>query len=59
MDKQRVDPRSPYTIGVDIGGTKINAGIVRDTGEIVHHVTVATMAGEADTGSGLFKRSRG
>lgn len=41
-------PYSDYAIGVDVGGTKINAGIVRDSGEVLHRVVLPTLAGKAE-----------
>lgn len=38
-----------YAIGVDIGGTKINAGIVSTDGEVLHAVSLPTLAGQAST----------
>jgi glucokinase len=38
-----------YALGVDIGGTKINAGLVSAQGEVLHAVSVSTLAGEANT----------
>ncbi|MDR6551096.1 ROK family protein [Paenibacillus qinlingensis] len=43
------NPSASYAIGVDIGGTKINAGLVSARGEVIHFVSVTTLAGEADT----------
>ncbi|MDD9268803.1 ROK family protein [Paenibacillus sp. GCM10023248] len=44
-----LDPMSDYAIGIDIGGTKINAGIVHSSGEVELAVSMATLAGVADT----------
>ena len=33
-----------YTIGIDLGGTNIKAGILNDRGELVHHTAIATEA---------------
>jgi glucokinase len=43
------DPLADYVIGVDVGGTKINAGVVNTQGEVLCMVSLATMAGEART----------
>jgi len=42
------DADSIYAIGVDIGGTKINAGLIRENGEIVWNCSVETLAGQAN-----------
>ncbi|MFX3635682.1 MAG: ROK family protein [Candidatus Pristimantibacillus sp.] len=49
MDVEIFDPRSNYAIGVDIGGTKINAGVVSMQGDVLHIVSLGTMAGQANT----------
>ena len=38
-----------YAIGVDIGGTKINAGLVTSQGDVVHTVSLGTLAGQMRT----------
>ncbi|CAI6066472.1 ROK family protein [Cohnella sp. JJ-181] len=45
-------PRSAgaYAVGVDVGGTKINAGVVDAEGNVLHRISLDTMAGRADTG---------
>ncbi|OCT15538.1 hypothetical protein A8709_15800 [Paenibacillus pectinilyticus] len=43
------NPEAQYAIGVDIGGTKINAGIVNRQGEVLHFVSLMTMAGDVYT----------
>ncbi|WP_164716528.1 ROK family protein [Paenibacillus whitsoniae] len=45
----RLEPDAPYAVGVDVGGTKINAGIVDERGEVLHTVSVPTLAGSART----------
>lgn len=35
-----------YAIGVDVGGTKIHAGIVSKQGDVLYSVNLATLAGE-------------
>lgn len=37
-----------YACGIDIGGTKIAAGLVSETGELVHRREVPTIAGNPD-----------
>jgi len=44
------DPSADYAIGVDVGGTKINAGIVGRGGETPYSVGLPTMAGEGAVG---------
>ncbi|MBA2939604.1 ROK family protein [Paenibacillus sp. CGMCC 1.16610] len=39
------DAQSAYAIGVDIGGTKINAGIVSRSGEVLHSLSLSTLVG--------------
>lgn len=41
------DKTSDYAIGIDVGGTKINAGIVGREGEVIAAVSLPTLAGEA------------
>ncbi|MDQ6422422.1 putative N-acetylmannosamine-6-phosphate 2-epimerase [Paenibacillus sp. LHD-117] len=43
------EAESPYAIGVDIGGTKINAGIVSLAGEVVLTHSLSTSGGKTDT----------
>lgn len=43
------NPSADYAIGVDVGGTKINAGLVNGQGEVLRMVSLATMAGEVKT----------
>ncbi|OMD51714.1 hypothetical protein BSK51_13200 [Paenibacillus odorifer] len=38
-----------YAVGVDIGGTKINAGLVTPQGDVVHTVSLSTKAGFTKT----------
>lgn len=44
-----IDPHIEYAIGVDIGGTKINCGLVSSQGEVVHTVRLSTRAGFTKT----------
>ncbi|WP_081392948.1 ROK family protein [Paenibacillus odorifer] len=43
------DPLMEYAVGVDIGGTKINAGLVTPQGNVVHTVSLSTKAGLTKT----------
>lgn len=43
------NPQVEYAIGVDIGGTKINAGLVTSHGDVVHTVSLGTLAGQMRT----------
>ncbi|MFF2886334.1 ROK family protein [Paenibacillus sp. NPDC057967] len=43
------DPASKYAIGIDIGGTKINAGIMTHKGEILLSESWETLAGQENT----------
>ncbi|MEC0130454.1 MULTISPECIES: ROK family protein [Paenibacillus] len=43
------DPHIEYAIGVDIGGTKINAGLVSSQGGVLHTVSLSTLAGQTKT----------
>lgn len=43
------DPLMEYAVGVDIGGTKINAGLVTPQGDVVHTVSLSTKAGFTKT----------
>ncbi|MFD0589326.1 ROK family protein [Paenibacillus sp. GCM10027627] len=43
------EPTSTFAIGVDIGGTKINAGIVTNEGEILLSESIETLAGKENT----------
>ncbi|OBZ16471.1 MULTISPECIES: ROK family protein [Bacillales] len=49
MTKERFDPSSSFAIGVDIGGTKINSGIVTKEGEVLLSFSLSTLAGQANT----------
>ncbi|MDQ8735173.1 ROK family protein [Paenibacillus sp. LHD-38] len=49
MESQLYDPQAEYAIGVDIGGTKINAGVVSAEGAVLHTVSLSTLAGQAKT----------
>ncbi|MEC0231073.1 ROK family protein [Paenibacillus alba] len=49
MEMNLHDPDSDYAIGVDIGGTKMNAGVVTSQGEVLHTVSLATCAGQVNT----------
>ncbi|WP_239616903.1 ROK family protein [Cohnella mopanensis] len=40
------DSSSEYAIGVDVGGTKINVGIIGRNGEVVYSNSLPTLAGE-------------
>ena len=31
-----------YNVGIDIGGTKVNIGIVKENGEILDNIIIAT-----------------
>src|SRR4051812_28913359 len=44
--KDLFDPNSPNSIGVDVGGTKINAGIIQQDGTLLTSVQVPTKAKE-------------
>lgn len=44
MDDSKV--KRQYAIGVDVGGTKINAGWISAEGEVLHSHTIPTAAGE-------------
>lgn len=46
---QFYNSEAEYAIGVDIGGTKINAGVVSSDGTVLHTVSISTMAGQAKT----------
>jgi len=46
----RFDPSAGYAIGVDVGGTKINAGIVDARGEIVCLRSMPTLGGQCSVG---------
>ena len=39
-----------YLIGVDVGGTKVAAGLVKSTGEIVHQTRTPMVANDAAAG---------
>lgn len=41
----RFEPTASYAVGVDVGGTKINAGIINSRGEIVYSKSLPTLAG--------------
>lgn len=49
MNQPLYDPLSIYAIGVDVGGTKINAGVISLKGDVMHTFSLSTMAGKADT----------
>ncbi|KRF06576.1 hypothetical protein ASG89_19185 [Paenibacillus sp. Soil766] len=49
MEVIRYNPLAEYVIGVDVGGTKINAGLINRQGEVLCMVSLATKAGEART----------
>ncbi|MBO9598783.1 MAG: ROK family protein [Cohnella sp.] len=49
MDSLWLNSESDYAVGVDIGGTKINAGIVSKAGEVLHSVSLPTLAGQEAT----------
>ncbi|UKS30498.1 ROK family protein [Paenibacillus sp. HWE-109] len=49
MESTLYDPTSDYAIGVDIGGTKINAGVVNAKGEVLYNVSMPTGAGQVKT----------
>ncbi|MDU0204722.1 ROK family protein [Paenibacillus sp. MAH-36] len=51
MNSGWYDAQSPYAIGVDIGGTKINTGIVCESGEVLHSLSLSTLAGQTHTGN--------
>ena len=47
-------------IGVDIGGTKVAAGLVDSTGEITHKARVPMVStGDADTGFAAVRQAIG
>ena len=41
-----VDAQSNYAIGVDAGGTKINAGLVSEKGDVLVSVSMSTLVGQ-------------
>ncbi|WP_339270787.1 ROK family protein [Paenibacillus sp. FSL R5-0470] len=49
------DPLMEYAVGVDIGGTKINAGLVTPHGDVVHTVSLSTKAGFTKTVDRAFQ----
>ncbi|AIQ23620.1 MULTISPECIES: ROK family protein [unclassified Paenibacillus] len=49
------DPLKEYAVGVDIGGTKINAGLVTPQGDVVHTVSLSTKAGFTKTVDRAFQ----
>lgn len=49
MEREWLDLDSDHAVGVDIGGTKMNAGIVSNEGEVFHAVSLPTLAGQAST----------
>lgn len=49
MEKPLYDPRSSYAIGVDVGGTKMNAGVVNIEGEVLCSLSMETFAGRVGT----------
>ncbi|QJC53521.1 ROK family protein [Paenibacillus albicereus] len=42
------DGRSSLAVGVDVGGTKILAGLISEAGEVLRRMELPTRAGEAD-----------
>jgi glucokinase len=55
MDLELFEPGSSYAIGVDIGGTKINAGVVGENGDILHTYSLRTLAGQANTADRILE----
>ncbi|MFE5323676.1 ROK family protein [Paenibacillus sp. NPDC056579] len=55
--QQRIpyDASSEYAVGVDVGGTKINVGLIREAGEVVLSRSLETCAGTADTASRIME----
>jgi len=51
MATERYSREATSAIGVDVGGTKINAGVVDRGGQVLHAVSLETLAGQADTGN--------
>ncbi|WP_284645207.1 ROK family protein [Paenibacillus silviterrae] len=49
MNRSLLDPLSPFAIGVDVGGTKINAGVISSKGDVLHSFSLSTLAGEVST----------
>lgn len=47
MNNISFDPAAGYAIGIDVGGTKINAGLIDEHGVIVYSNSIPTMAGES------------
>ncbi|WP_082198330.1 ROK family protein [Bacillus sp. FJAT-26390] len=58
MDLQWFDPLAEYAIGVDIGGTKINAGVVSAKGDVLHTLSLSTLAGQAKTADRVLQAVR-
>ncbi|KIL39122.1 hypothetical protein SD70_22080 [Gordoniibacillus kamchatkensis] len=48
MKRDLYDPQSSYAIGVDIGGTKINTGVINRQGEVLCSFSLPTLAGQAN-----------
>ncbi|WP_282936031.1 ROK family protein [Paenibacillus sp. RC67] len=46
MRRSVFDARAPYAIGVDVGGTKINTGIIDAQGNVLATHSIATLAAE-------------
>jgi len=47
MKRYLYDAQSSYAVGVDIGGTKINTGIINKQGEVLYSFSLPTLAGQA------------
>ncbi|CAN7411066.1 ROK family protein [Paenibacillus sp. LjRoot153] len=58
MEEYGYNPLADYVIGVDVGGTKINAGLVNAQGDVLGMVSLATMAGEVSTVDRIEKAIR-
>src|SRR5947207_12064464 len=43
---------SKFYLGLDLGGTNVKAGVVDDTGQILHHVSVPTGSSPRDMAAG-------
>ncbi|MBP1966205.1 hypothetical protein [Paenibacillus aceris] len=52
MEKYLYDVQSSYAAGVDIGGTKINTGIINRQGEVLYSFSLPTLAGKRVSSSG-------
>ncbi|WP_169082064.1 ROK family protein [Paenibacillus sp. PL91] len=59
MSTEIFDPSSIYAIGVDIGGTKINTGIVTEGGEVLLTHSLGTLAGQANTAGRVQEAVKG